>query len=138
MQRQLLTRVSDDGRGDATSYSHPMSIDMAPQPEGLTFGSLLSLMSLVALVLGAVGVGMAMRAHLQQRLDSIAIMKSLGAGSAQIMKIYVIQTLMLGLAGGALGVLLGAGVQMAFPYLLHSLINVTGSWLWCSTSLRMT
>ena len=63
--------------------------------------SLLSLMSLVALVLGAVGVGMAMRAHLQQQLDSIAIMKSLGAGTAQIMKIYVLQTVMLGLAGGA-------------------------------------
>jgi len=44
--------------------------------------SLLSLMSLVALVLGAVGVAMAMRAHLQQRLDTIAIMKSLGASSA--------------------------------------------------------
>ena len=36
-------------------------------------------MSLVALVLGAVGVAMAMRAHLAERLDTIAIMKSLGA-----------------------------------------------------------
>jgi putative ABC transport system permease protein len=86
--------------------------------------SLLSLMSLVALVLGAVGVAMAMRAHLQQRLDTIAIMKSLGASSGQIIKIYLIQTLLLGLAGGILGVLLGIGVQLAFPYLLQSLINV--------------
>ena len=86
--------------------------------------SLLSLMSLVALVLGAVGVAMAMRAHLQQRLDTIAIMKSLGARSAQIIKIYLIQTLLLGLAGGLLGVLLGVGVQLAFPYLLQSLVNV--------------
>ncbi len=58
--------------------------------------SLLSLMSLVALVLGAVGVAMAMRAHLQQRLDTIAIMKSLGARSSQIIKIYLLQTLFLG------------------------------------------
>ena len=86
--------------------------------------SLLSLMSLVALVLGAVGVAMAMRAHLQQRLDTIAIMKSLGAGSSQIIKIYLIQTLLLGAAGGLLGVLLGIAVQLAFPYLLESLINV--------------
>jgi len=86
--------------------------------------SLLSLMSLVALVLGAVGVAMAMRAHLQQRLDTIAIMKSLGASSGQIIKIYLIQTLLLGAAGGLVGVLLGIGVQMAFPYLLASLINV--------------
>ena len=86
--------------------------------------SLLSLMSLVALVLGAVGVAMAMRAHLAQRLDTIAIMKSLGASSGQIIKIYLIQTLLLGAAGGLLGVILGIGVQLAFPYLLANLINV--------------
>jgi len=86
--------------------------------------SLLSLMSLVALVLGAIGVAMAMRAHLQQRLDTIAIMKSLGARSGQIMKIYLLQTLLLGLIGGTLGVALGVGVQLAFPILLAKLINI--------------
>ena len=86
--------------------------------------SLLSLMSLVALVLGAVGVAMAMRAHLAQRLDTIAIMKSLGANSTQIIKIYLIQTLLLGAIGGLVGVVLGIAVQIAFPYLISSLINV--------------
>jgi putative ABC transport system permease protein len=86
--------------------------------------SLLSLMSLVALVLGAIGVAMAMRAHLQQRLDTIAIMKSLGARSGQIMKIYMLQTLLLGLVGGLLGIALGVGVQLSFPYLLAKLIHV--------------
>ena len=86
--------------------------------------SLLSLMSLVALVLGAIGVAMAMRAHLQQRLDTIAIMKSLGARSGQIMKIYLLQTLLLGLVGGVLGVALGVGVQLAFPHLLAKLVNI--------------
>ena len=87
--------------------------------------SLLSLLSLVSLVLGAVGVAMAMRAHLQQRLDSIAIMKSLGARSGQIMKIYGLQTLLLGLAGGLLGVLLGIGVQLSFPLFLARLLHTT-------------
>jgi putative ABC transport system permease protein len=96
---------------------------------GLTQGldratSLLSLMSLVALVLGAVGVAMAMRAHLQQRLDTIAIMKSLGASSGQIIKIYLLQTLLLGLLGGGVGVALGVGVQFAFPILLRNIINI--------------
>ena len=85
--------------------------------------SLLSLMSLVALVLGAVGVAMAMRAHLQQRLDTIAIMKSLGARSGQVIKIYLLQTLLLGLLGGLLGVALGVGVQLAFPYFLSKFVN---------------
>lgn len=86
--------------------------------------SLLSLMSLVALVLGAIGVAMAMRAHLQQRLDTIAIMKSLGARSSQVIKIYLMQTLLLGIVGGLLGVGFGVGVQMALPLFLAKLINV--------------
>ena len=86
---------------------------------------LLSLMSLVAMVLGAVGVAMAMRSHLQQRLDSIAIMKALGAGSRQVIKIYLLQTLLLGAGGGVLGVVLGIGVQMAFPLLLARLLHLT-------------
>lgn len=86
--------------------------------------SLLSLMSLVALVLGAVGVAMAMRAHLQQRMDTIAIMKSLGARSGQVIKIYLLQTLLLGLGGGLLGVVLGVAVQLAFPRVLARLIHM--------------
>ncbi|HEX4154569.1 MAG TPA: FtsX-like permease family protein [Acidobacteriaceae bacterium] len=86
---------------------------------------LLSLMSLVALVLGAVGVAMAMRAHLQQRLDTIAIMKSLGAGSSQIIRIYLLQTLLLGLGGALLGLALGMGVQLTLPLFLARLLHLT-------------
>jgi putative ABC transport system permease protein len=85
---------------------------------------LLSLMSLVALVLGAVGVAMAMRAHLQQRLDSIAIMKSLGAGSSQIIRIYLLQTLLLGFCGAVLGLVLGVGVQLTLPLFLAKLLHL--------------
>ncbi|HEY0264862.1 MAG TPA: FtsX-like permease family protein [Granulicella sp.] len=89
--------------------------------------SVLSLMSLVALVLGAVGVAMAMRAHLQQRMDTIAIMKSLGAGSGAILRIYVLQTLLLGVLGGVIGVALGVAVQGVFPVFLERLLHVQTS-----------
>ena len=85
---------------------------------------MLSLICLVAMVLGAVGVAMAMRAHLQQRIDILAIMKSIGARSSDILRIYLLQTLFLGLAGGLLGVLLGAGVEWIFPLVLGKLLPV--------------
>ncbi|MDE1155488.1 MAG: ABC transporter permease, partial [Acidobacteriaceae bacterium] len=88
---------------------------------------LLSLMSLVAMVLGAVGVAMAMRAHLQQRMEAIAIMKSLGATSVQVMKIYLLQTLLLGAVGGVAGSLLGLGVQTVFPLFLERLLHLSPS-----------
>ena len=83
---------------------------------------LLSLICLVAMVLGAIGVGMAMRAHLQQRIEVLAIMKSMGATSSDILRIYLLQTVFLGLAGGLIGVLLGLGVEYVFPTLLGSLL----------------
>ena len=86
--------------------------------------SVLSLVSLVALVLGAIAVAMAMHAHLQQRLDNIAMMKSLGATSSHILRIYVLQTLMLGCAGGILGVALGIGVDRLLPLLIVRFIDL--------------
>jgi putative ABC transport system permease protein len=86
--------------------------------------SFLSLVSLVALIIGALGVAMAMNSHLQQRLDSIAVMKCLGARSGQIIRIYLMQTLALGLAGGVLGIAFGAGVQLAFPILIERYFQV--------------
>ena len=91
--------------------------------EGLTRATgLLSLICLVAMVLGAIGVAMAMRAHLQQRIDSIAIMKSIGARSSDVLRIYILQTLFLGAAGALLGVVLGVLVEFALPSVLGSLL----------------
>ena len=78
----------------------------------------LSLIGLIALVIGALGVASAMHGHLQQRLDSIAVMKCVGARSGQVIRIYTAQTLLLGLGGGLLGVILGTGVSAVFPSLL--------------------
>src|ERR1017187_3629522 len=78
----------------------------------------LSLIGLIALVIGAMGVASAMHGHLQQKLDSIAVMKCMGARSAQVIRIYTAQTLMLGLGGGVIGVAFGVGVAAAFPGLI--------------------
>ncbi|HEX4066484.1 MAG TPA: FtsX-like permease family protein [Acidobacteriaceae bacterium] len=83
---------------------------------------LLSLICLVAMVLGAIGVGMAMRAHLQQRIEILAIMKSIGATSADILRIYLLQTLFLGVGGALIGVAAGLGVEYVFPTLLGRLL----------------
>ena len=78
----------------------------------------LSLVSLVAMIVGALGVGMALHSHLQQRLDTIAIMKCVGARSSQIVRIYFAQALGLGLTGSLLGVFLGFLVQAGAPWFI--------------------
>jgi len=52
-------------------------------------------------------------------MDSIAVFKAVGARSNQVMQIYLIQTLWLGVAGGLLGVAVGALVQKSFPLLIQ-------------------
>jgi putative ABC transport system permease protein len=84
----------------------------------------LSLISLIALIVGALGVATAMHAHLQQKMDSIAILKCLGARSRQVLRIYLAQTAALGLAGGVLGVAFGTLVQRAFPALISRFFPV--------------
>ena len=90
----------------------------------------LSLIGLIALVIGAMGVASAMHGHLQQKLDSIAVMKCMGARSAQVIRIYTAQTLMLGLGGGAIGVAFGVGVAAAFPGLIARYFAIDASAYW--------
>ncbi|HEX4582148.1 MAG TPA: ABC transporter permease, partial [Acidobacteriaceae bacterium] len=86
--------------------------------------SMLSLICLVAMVLGAIGVAMSMRAHLEQRMDILATMKSIGARSSDILRIYLLQTLLLGLAGGLVGVAAGFGVEWTIPLLAAKLLPI--------------
>jgi putative ABC transport system permease protein len=96
---------------------------------GLTQGldnatAILSLICLVSMVLGAIGVAMAMHAHLEQRMDMLAILKAVGAGSSDLLRIFLLQTLGLGLAGGLVGVAAGVGVMAALPVVFGNLLPV--------------
>jgi len=86
--------------------------------------SILSLICLVAMVLGAIGVGMAMHAHLEQRMDMLAILKAIGANSSDLLRIFLLQTLGLGLAGGLIGVVAGVAVMAALPAAFGQLLPV--------------
>ncbi len=86
--------------------------------------SILSLICLVAMVLGAIGVAMAMHAHLEQHMDTLAILKALGADSRDLLRIFLLQTLGLGAAGGVLGLAAGIGVMVALPAAFGPLLTV--------------
>ncbi len=90
----------------------------------------LSLVSLIALIVGALGVATAIQAHLSQRMDSIAVMKCLGARSSQILSIYFLQTGGLGQAGGLVGIIFGLGVELAYPIFLERDIHLQGDSTW--------
>ncbi|MGH9254009.1 MAG: ABC transporter permease [Vicinamibacterales bacterium] len=84
----------------------------------------LSLVGLVVLILGGIGVSSVTRVFVQQKVRSIAILKCVGSSSTQMLAIYMTQVLVLGLAGSVLGVALAAAVLAVVPAFVGDLVNV--------------
>ncbi len=80
--------------------------------------SFLNLVGLVALLLGALGIGGAVQVYLREKLAGVALWRCLGAPLAAAYRVYWIQVLALGSAGALAGVLLGVAMQMTLPHLM--------------------
>src|SRR4029077_19794816 len=78
----------------------------------------LSLVGLVIVILGGIAISSVTRVFIAQKIRSIAVLKCLGARSNQIMVVYILQVLALGLAGSFLGVLLARATLAAIPLAL--------------------
>ncbi|MEO5897801.1 MAG: FtsX-like permease family protein [Vicinamibacterales bacterium] len=81
----------------------------------------LSLVGFIIVVLGGIGVWSVTRVFVKQKVRSIAILKCVGATTRQVLTIYVVQVMILGLTGSALGVLMAAlGLQLVPASMLAS------------------
>ena len=82
----------------------------------------LSVVGLVALLLGGIGVASGVHAFVMRKIDTVAILRCLGATSTQVMVIYVLQAAAMGLIGAAAGALLGVGLQFAMPAVIKDFL----------------
>ncbi len=87
-------------------------------------GRFLGLVALLSLLVGGIGVAQAVRAWLQSRLDSIAVLRSLGVRPREIFALYLGQTVVLAAVGSAAGAVLGAVVARAVPGVLSGILPV--------------
>ncbi len=84
----------------------------------------LNLVGFIALLLGGIGVASAVHTYIRQRLGGIAVLRCLGASSRQTFAIYLVQVIMMGLAGALVGSVIGAGLQYYLPVLMDDFIPV--------------
>jgi putative ABC transport system permease protein len=84
----------------------------------------LSVIGLVALLLGGIGVASGVNAFVMRKIDTVAILRCLGATSRQVLGIYLIQAVAMGFLGAAAGALLGIGVQLLLPRVLADFLPV--------------
>ncbi|WP_207001358.1 ABC transporter permease [Trinickia mobilis] len=87
-------------------------------------GHFLTLVSLLTALLAAVAIAMAAHRYMRRHLDGCAVMRCLGLGHGSLRALFTLEFLMLGLAGGALGVAIGFAGHWALLAWLGSLIDV--------------
>ncbi len=84
----------------------------------------LSLVGLIIVILGGIAVSSVTRVFILQKIRSIAVLKCLGARSGQIISVYILQVMTLGLAGSLLGVALARGVIASIPLMLGASTSI--------------
>src|SRR6185436_3976383 len=78
------------------------------------------MVGLVIVILGGIAVSSVTRVFILQKIRSIAVLKCIGARSGQIVAVYLLQVLALGLAGSLLGVGIARAAVGAIPLALGS------------------
>lgn len=78
----------------------------------------LHLVGLVTLIMGGIGVGISVQTYLTRRVKTIAILKSLGATSTDLMLTYFTLFFILSSVGGGLGIAVGMAIQHGLKVLL--------------------
>ncbi|MBA5686471.1 ABC transporter permease [Rugamonas apoptosis] len=84
----------------------------------------LALVGLLSALLAAVAVAMAARRFMLRHLDACAMLRCLGLSQNQVTALYLIEFLVVGLAGSALGVAIGYAAHYVLLQALGSLVAV--------------
>jgi len=84
----------------------------------------LGIVGLVALLLGGIGVASGVNAFVTRKIDTVAVLRCLGATSSQVLAIYVLQAAAMGFLGAAFGVVLGIAIQFLLPLAIKDFLPV--------------
>lgn len=83
--------------------------------------------SITLLIVAGFGIYNILNMLIYEKMDDIAILKATGFSSVDVMAIFIIQALAIGLVGGVLGIILGYGVSViidGIPFITEALPSV--------------
>lgn len=84
----------------------------------------LSIIGLIALLLGGIGVASGIHAFVSAKIDTVAVLRCLGASSRQVLALYVVQAAAMGLVGALAGAALGIAIQFVMPRLVADFLPI--------------
>jgi putative ABC transport system permease protein len=85
----------------------------------------LALAVFIAVLLASIGVASGVHVYTKEKSSVIALLRCIGAKPAETVWLYIIQVLIVGLAGSLVGALLGLGLQTLLPLALEDFLPVT-------------
>ncbi|HYE56667.1 MAG TPA: ABC transporter permease, partial [Chitinophagaceae bacterium] len=84
----------------------------------------LSLIGFIALLLGCIGVASAIHIYVREKINTIAVLRCLGAKASQAFFIYLVQIAGIGLIGSVIGAALGSVIQQFLPVVLKEFLPI--------------
>jgi ABC-type antimicrobial peptide transport system permease subunit len=108
-----------EGRPDDFRIRDLTEISQALASTSRVMTNLLLCVALISLVVGGVGIMNIMLVSVTERTREIGIRMAVGARAHDILRQFLIEAVLLCLAGGIIGILLGRGVSVAVRTLLH-------------------
>lgn len=77
----------------------------------------------ISLLVGAIGIANTMYTAVLERRREIGVMKAIGAKNSDILTIFMIESSMIGLIGGTIGMLIGVGLSLIAQQLIGTFLG---------------
>ncbi len=103
-----LSRIRSEESFDVSTFEQ--FLEQLDEILGVVQGVLVGIAT-IALVVGAVGIANSMYTSVRERTRDIGIMKSVGATNANILTVFLLESAIIGLIGGLVGIAFGAMIS---------------------------
>jgi putative ABC transport system permease protein len=93
-----------------------------------TFDMMLKGAGILGLMVGGIGIANTMQVLLAGRREEVAVLKTLGYARRDVMRIFITETSLIGIAGSLLGAALGIGLSVLLVRIASNIVTLFINW----------